>query len=81
MPHVYHAASDASVHYALGYQGSGVAYGLHAGRMLARRLAGDDDAAAIPATSTPLPRIPLPAMRRTVQRAAYFWYRYLDNRD
>jgi glycine/D-amino acid oxidase-like deaminating enzyme len=69
------------VHYAIGYQGSGVAYGLHAGRMLARRLAGDDNVAPIPATSTPLPRIPLPALRRTVQRAAYVWYRYLDNRD
>jgi gamma-glutamylputrescine oxidase len=81
MPHVYHARTDDTVHYAIGYQGSGVAYGLHAGRMLARRLAGDDNVAPIPATSTPLPRIPLPALRRTVQRAAYVWYRYLDNRD
>ena len=32
LPHVYHAGDDPSVHYALGYQGSGVAYGLHAGR-------------------------------------------------
>lgn len=81
MPHVYHARDDATVHYAIGYQGSGVAYGLHAGRMLARRLANDDDSAPIPSTSTPLPRIPFAVMRRTVQRAAYVWYRYLDNRD
>lgn len=81
MPHVHHARDDATVHYAIGYQGSGVAYGLHAGRMLARRLANDDDSAPIPATSTPLPRIPFAVMRRTVQRAAYVWYRYLDNRD
>ncbi|HWI15949.1 MAG TPA: FAD-dependent oxidoreductase [Burkholderiales bacterium] len=81
MPHVYHAGDDATVHYAIGYQGSGVAYGLHAGRMLARRLANDGDSAPIPATSTPLPRIPFAVMRRTVQRAAYTWYRYLDNRD
>lgn len=81
MPHVHHARSDASVHYAIGYQGSGVAYGLHAGRLLARRLAGDGGDAPIPATSTPLPRIPLPGLRRVVQRAAYAWYRYLDHRD
>ncbi len=81
MPHVYRAADDASVHYAIGYQGSGVAYGLHAGRMLARRLAGDDREPPIPATSTPLPAFPLPALRRVAQRAAYLWYRYLDNRD
>lgn len=81
MPHVYRAGSDASVHYALGYQGSGVAYGLHAGRLLARRLGGDDRDTPIPATATPLPRMPLPALRRVVQQAAYYWYRYLDNRD
>ncbi|MGE5525728.1 MAG: NAD(P)/FAD-dependent oxidoreductase [Rhodospirillaceae bacterium] len=81
LPHVYHARSDASVHYAVGYQGSGVAYGLHAGRMLARRLAGDDVGPLIPSTSTPLPKFPLPALRRTMQKAAYLWYRYLDDKD
>ena len=81
IPHVNQASTDDSVSYAIGYQGSGVAYGLHAGRMLARRLAGDDPEPLIPATATPLPRFPLPALRRTAQRAAYFWYRYLDNRD
>lgn len=80
-PHVHHAAGDPTVLYALGYQGSGVAYGLHAGRVLARRLAGDDRDEPIPATASPLPKIPLPAMRRMVQRAAYYWYRYQDNRD
>ena len=81
LPHVYHARDDRTVHYAMGYQGSGVAYGLHAGRLLARRLAGDDTEPAIPATSTPLPMFPLPALRRMAQRAAYIWYRYRDNRD
>ena len=81
MPHVHHARSDASVHYAMGYQGSGVAYGLHAGRLLARRLAGDDDSTPIPPTTTPLQKIPLPALRRTAQKAVYLWYRFLDHRD
>jgi len=80
LPHVYHAADDASVHYAIGYQGSGVAYGLHAGRLLARRVAGEDAQPAIPSTSTPLPRFPLAALRRTGQRALYLWYRYLDEK-
>jgi gamma-glutamylputrescine oxidase len=78
---VYHADDDASVHYAIGYQGSGVAYGLHAGRLLARRVAADDTQAAIPPTSTPLPRFPLAALRRAGQSAMYLWYRYLDNRN
>ena len=62
LPHVYHAEDDASVHYAIGYQGSGVAYGLHAGRLLARRIGGEDAQPTIPATSTPLPRFPLAAL-------------------
>lgn len=81
MPHVYHAPGDPTVHYAIGYQGSGVAYGLHAGRLLARRLAGDDRDPPIPATASPLPVFPFAAARRLAQRAAYFWYRYQDNRD
>jgi taurine dehydrogenase large subunit len=81
LPHVYHADDDASVHYSIGYQGSGVAYGLHAGRLLADRVAGKDARPAIPSTATPLPRFPFALLRRTGQRAAYLWYRYLDNRD
>jgi gamma-glutamylputrescine oxidase len=81
LPHVHHAQDDRSVHYAIGYQGSGVAYGLHAGRLLARRVANDGDGADIPPTSTPLPRFPLSALRRAGQRAMYVWYRYLDNRS
>ena len=40
MPHVHHAEDDASIHYALGYCGSGVSAALHAGRRLAERIAG-----------------------------------------
>lgn len=82
LPHVYYAEDDASVQYAIGYQGSGVAYSLYAGRLLANRVAGRADCrAAIPSTSTPLPRFPLAALRRAGQHAAYLWYRYLDSRD
>lgn len=81
LPHVYHAEDDLSAHYAIGYQGSGVAYGLYAGRLLARRVAGEKLAQPIPSTSTSLPRFPLAALRRAGQRATYLWYRYLDARD
>ena len=81
LPHVYHADGDATVHYALGYQGSGVAYGVHAGRLLAQRIAGEDGGPGIPATSTPLPRFPAASLRRIGQRAMYLWYRHLDNRN
>ena len=81
LPHVYHAVDDPSVHYALGYQGSGVAYGLHAGKLIAARIAGNDTGMTIPSTSTPLPRFPLAALRRAGQRATYLWYRYRDATD
>ena len=78
-PHVYHAADDASVHYALGYQGSGVSYSLYAGKVLASRIANDAGEEPITATATPLPRFPLAGLRRLGQRAMYQWYRYQDN--
>lgn len=81
LPHVHHAEDDRTVHYAIGYQGSGVAYGLHAGRLLAQRVAGGGVETTIPPVSTPLPRFPLAALRRAGQRAAYLWYRYLDGRN
>lgn len=81
LPHVYHADDDPSVHYALGYQGSGVAYALHSGRLLAARVAGRDTGVEIPSTSTPLPRFRFAALRRIGQRAMYLWYRYRDAAD
>ena len=81
MPHVHHAQDDDTVHYAIGYQGSGVAYGLHAGRLLARRIAGEHVDSLHAPIDTPLPRFPLAALRRVAQRAMYVLYRYLDARD
>jgi taurine dehydrogenase large subunit len=80
LPHVHRAANDASVHYAIGYQGSGVSYALYAGRIMASRIANAACEEPIPATANPLPRFPLAALRRVGQRALYQWYRYSDNR-
>jgi len=79
MPHVHHAEDDASVVYAMGYQGSGVSFALHAGKLLADRLAGRP-VPALPPAFTPLPRFPLPFLRRLAQRAAFVWWRFQDER-
>ncbi len=81
LPHVYHAQDDASVHYALGYQGSGVSLSLYAGKLLAARIAGDDFEHVIPPASTPLARFPLHSVIRIPQRIMYYWYKHLDNKD
>jgi gamma-glutamylputrescine oxidase len=81
LPHVFHAPDDPSVHYALGYQGSGVSYALYAGKLLAGRIAGEATDEPHPATARPLPRFPLARFRRIGQRAVYQWYRYLDERN
>ena len=54
MPHVHHAEDDASVLYALGYQGSGVSFALPAGKLLADRIAGKP-LPALPPAFAPLP--------------------------
>ncbi|MGZ9087689.1 MAG: NAD(P)/FAD-dependent oxidoreductase [Rhodoplanes sp.] len=79
MPHVHHAEDDSSVVYAMGYQGSGVSFALHAGKLLADRLAGRP-MPALPPAFTPLPRFPLPFLRRPAQRAAFLWWRFQDER-
>jgi len=81
LPHIHHAEDDATVQYALGYQGSGVSLSLYAGKLLAQRVAGADIEHPIPPTTTPLVRFPLHGLLRRVQTAMYRWYRYRDNRD
>lgn len=80
MPHIHHAADDASVLYGLGYQGSGVALSLHVGQILADRASGKPLPALPPAFST-LPRFPFAAFRRLGQRGMFLWYRFKDERD
>ena len=80
IPHIHHAEDDASVHYALGYGGGGVAFSLQAGQHLAARLVNQAaDEPLIPTTTSPLPRFPLAAFRRLGQRAAIAWLQMKDN--
>lgn len=79
MPHVHHAADDPSVSYALGYQGSGVAAAVHAGRLLADRLGGKP-LPPVPPILSPVPRFPFAALRRVGQRVMVAWYQLRDER-
>ncbi len=66
-------AEDHTVHYALAYIGTGLALATWCGRLLADRLVGRE-ADAGPLLASPLPRFPLPALRRLYQRAVYTLY-------
>ena len=78
MPHVHHAEDDPTCHYALGYQGSGVSMALHAGRILAQRIAGQPAAMSVPPFNAPLPRVPFHDFARIGQSAMYAWYKFHD---
>lgn len=79
MPHIANASDDAKLHYAMGYNGTGVSAATHAGRRLAERLTGVDK--MHPILSMRLPRIPFAAFRRLGQAALFGWYRWRDERD
>ena len=81
LPHVHHAEDDASVHYAVGYQGSGVSMSNYAGKLLAQRVAGDGGGEPIPPFATPLKRFPLHSLLRVVQPVMYRYYKWQDERD
>ncbi len=81
LPHIYHAHDDRTVRYALGYQGSGVALSLYAGRLLAQSIAGSPAEPLLPQIYLPLARYPLHNLIRIPQRLAYLWYKHLDNSD
>lgn len=76
-PHVG-SLEDGTVHYALGYVGTGVALATYCGKLLAHRLAGDDSLRPSPLLARPLPRFPFPALRRIYQRAMYVLYELQD---
>jgi taurine dehydrogenase large subunit len=69
------------VHYALGYQGSGVSLSLYAGKLLAHSIGGHSVEHALPALHSPLARYPLHRFIRIPQRLMYLWYRHLDSSD
>lgn len=77
IPHVATAEDDPTLHYALGYMGSGVSCSIHAGRRIAERIAGRAPRLPDP-LSAPLRRYPFAAFRRLGQAAAMRWYAYRD---
>lgn len=79
LPRITHASDDGSVHFVMGYCGSGVTAAPHAGRRLAERLAGRD--CVLPALAAPLPSIPMASLRRVAQLATFLWYRACDAWD
>lgn len=80
MPHVATAEDDPTLHYALGYMGSGVSFSMHAGRRIAERIAGAPPNLP-PPIAAGLPRFPLAAFRRVGQRIMMRWYAFRDRRD
>lgn len=76
-PHV-NSVEDGTVHYALGYVGTGVALATYCGLLLAHRLVGDESLRPSPLLAQPLPRFPFPALRRTYQRAMYGYFELQD---
>lgn len=78
-PHV-NTIEDGTVHYALGYVGTGVALATYCGLLLAHRLADDDSLRPSPLLARPLPRFPFPDLRRIYQRAMYAFFELQDRR-
>jgi gamma-glutamylputrescine oxidase len=81
LPHVSRAEDDESVHYALGYQGSGVSFSLYAGKLLASRAAGRELEDPVPAVTRPLKRFPLHRFLRLAQAPVYGYFRMHDRMD
>ena len=54
---------------------------LHAGKLLARQVAGHATENALPSVNAPLLRYPLHSLIRIPQRLMYRWYKHLDNSD
>jgi glycine/D-amino acid oxidase-like deaminating enzyme len=76
-PHV-NSIEDNTIHYALGYVGTGVALATYCGQLLAHRIAGDSSLKPSPLLAEPLPRFPLPGLRRVYQRVMYGLYEFQD---
>jgi glycine/D-amino acid oxidase-like deaminating enzyme len=90
MPRITQPDSAQQVFYALGYGGNGVSFSAHAGRRLAQRIAGQQDAAfELPIYRSPLefPNLfntvrseAFAPFRRIGQRFLYRWYYLRDER-
>ncbi|MDY0883857.1 NAD(P)/FAD-dependent oxidoreductase [Dongia soli] len=79
-PHVG-TSDEGTVHYALGYIGTGVALSTYCGRLLAHQLTGSKTLQASSLLRVPLPRFPFPAFRRVYQRVMYQMYEFQDQRS
>src|SRR5690606_7513967 len=76
-PHICLSA-DRSVAYSLGCTGTGVAMATHAGKLLAKALAGECVPELPQLIASPLPRFEVPVLRKIYQRAAYSYYYIKD---
>lgn len=76
-PHIG-TTDDPTVHYALAYIGVGVALATLAGKLVARRMAGDRAVDYGALLAEPLPRFPFPIFRRIYQRIAYTGFSIKD---
>lgn len=79
MPHVANAEDDPQLHYAMGFNGTGVSAATQAGRRMAERILGVDN--VHPALRGPVPRMPFAAFRRVGQAAVFHLLRWRDERD
>ncbi|MCV2883708.1 FAD-binding oxidoreductase [Aestuariibacter sp. AA17] len=69
-PRLWHS-DDRSIHYAMGYCGSGVAFGAQAGKRLAQMVTNDKTLPSLPYWQSPLKTFPFAAMRRLGLSAFY----------
>lgn len=79
IPHVSTAEDDRTLHYAMGYIGSGVSCSIHAGRRLAEHISGGEQALPAP-ISRGLPKYPFAAFRRVGQAIAMSWFAHKDEK-
>lgn len=66
-------SEDESVHYAMGYCGSGLAFATQAGKRLAQKVVGQSNLPNLPFWQSELRKFPLAPMRRLGLRAFYKW--------
>ncbi len=77
--HVARHPDDPTVHYAMAYHGNGVSFATWAGRAVAADIAGRPEAVPVPPlVARPIPRFPLPGLRRLYLRAAYAAFHVAD---
>ena len=76
-PRLWHS-DDNTIHYAMGYCGSGVAFASLAGKRLAQMVTGDDALPQLPYWQSPLKTFPFASMRRMGLAAFYVAANWLN---